>query len=56
MHKSDFEFKPTDKDYPVATLSGVEIHFMHFDSEQEAREKYLRRLSRINNKECSYKN
>ena len=35
--------------YPVAVLGGdVEIHFLHYKTEQEAAEKWHRRLARIN--------
>jgi uncharacterized protein (DUF1919 family) len=47
-HKNDLKFIQGDKNYPVANLSGIEIHFMHFDSEQEAKDKYYRRLGRLN--------
>lgn len=33
--------------YPIGLLNDVEIHFMHYFSESEAREKWLRRLGRI---------
>jgi uncharacterized protein (DUF1919 family) len=55
VHKGELEFIVGDKNYPVAMLSGVEIHFMHFDNEQEAREKYLRRLGRIDKKHTHIK-
>lgn len=34
-------------DYPVAKLDDVEIHFLHYKSEIEAREKWTRRTSRM---------
>ncbi|MDU0370356.1 DUF1919 domain-containing protein [Hymenobacter endophyticus] len=35
--------------YPLATLGGkVEVDFLHYHSEQEAREKWQRRVARIN--------
>ncbi|MBE0424611.1 MAG: DUF1919 domain-containing protein [Lutibacter sp.] len=33
--------------YPVAILDNVEIHFLHYKSEEEAREKWTRRTSRM---------
>lgn len=33
--------------YPVARLDDVEVYFMHYASEQEAREKWQRRCARI---------
>jgi uncharacterized protein (DUF1919 family) len=37
------------KDFPVGVLgdSGIEIHFLHYDSEDEANEKWKRRIQRI---------
>lgn len=49
IHQEDLKFIKTDKTYPVATLSGVEIHFMHYKSEEEARRKYLKRYDRAKN-------
>ena len=34
--------------YPVAKLADIEIYFMHYATEQEAREKWERRAARIN--------
>lgn len=33
--------------YPVAILNDVEIHFLHYKSENEAREKWTRRTTRM---------
>ncbi len=33
--------------YPIALLDDIEIHFMHYSSEQEAKSKWERRCSRI---------
>lgn len=33
--------------YPVALLDDAEIHFLHYKSENEAREKWIRRTSRM---------
>lgn len=39
---------PQLKPYPVGILpSGIEIHFLHYSSPEEAREKWNRRVSRI---------
>jgi uncharacterized protein (DUF1919 family) len=35
-------------DYPVAKLNDIEIYFMHYKTEQEAKEKWERRCERIN--------
>lgn len=42
------EFIPSDKNYPVAKLDDVTIHFVHYKTEQEAREKWNRRKERVN--------
>lgn len=34
--------------YPVAKLGDVEVHFLHYHSEEEARAKWTRRCQRIN--------
>jgi uncharacterized protein (DUF1919 family) len=34
--------------YPIAKLKEVEIHFLHYDSEEEANSNWTRRKSRIN--------
>jgi uncharacterized protein (DUF1919 family) len=47
IHKEKLIFIPTDKSYPVATLSGVEINFMHYKSKEEAQHKYYNRLQRL---------
>lgn len=47
IHKEDLIFIESDKDYPVATLSGIEIHFMHYNNEEEARSKYWNRFKRM---------
>ncbi len=36
------------KPYPVAKLGDIEIYFMHYHSEDEASEKWYRRVKRIN--------
>lgn len=48
-----------DRTYPLAVLQGskgdVEIHFMHYTSENEAREKWERRKQRMNYDNMIYK-
>lgn len=34
--------------YPIGLLNDVEVHFLHYKNEEEAREKWKRRLSRLN--------
>ena len=34
--------------YPIGLLGDVEIHFLHYGSEKEAKDKWIRRASRIN--------
>lgn len=41
-------FVQTEKNYPVGKLADLEIHFMHYHSEQEANEKWQLRTSRMN--------
>lgn len=41
-------FIETDKNYPVAKLADIEIHFMHYHSPQDAMEKWQQRTARIN--------
>lgn len=53
-----------DNRYPIALLDDIELHFLHYANETEARQKWERRLRRINwdnlyfkfndNDECSY--
>jgi len=45
--KGNLDFVQSDKDYPVANLEGIEIHFKHYKNEDQAKEKYYRRLGRI---------
>ena len=52
IHKIELQFVPSERSYPVATLAGVEIHFMHYDNAEEAYEKYYRRLKRFNPEKC----
>ena len=41
-------FVKTEKSYPVGKLADLEIHFMHYHSDQEANEKWQLRTSRMN--------
>lgn len=41
-------FVKTEKSYPVGKLAALDIHFMHYHSEQEANEKWQLRTSRMN--------
>ncbi|QIM63195.1 hypothetical protein A1D29_07835 [Pasteurellaceae bacterium Orientalotternb1] len=41
-------FIQTDKHYPVGKLADIDIHFMHYHSEQEAVEKWQQRTKRMN--------
>ncbi len=41
--------------YPVARLGDVEIYFMHYKTEEEAREKWNRRLKRVNPEHILFK-
>jgi len=34
--------------YPIGLLDGLEIHFMHYESEADAKEKWERRCARVN--------
>lgn len=45
--QTELVFIPTEKNYPVAQLDDLTVHFMHYHSEQEAREKWLQRTARI---------
>lgn len=38
----------TNNKYPIALLGDVELHFLHYKSEEEALNKWSRRLKRIN--------
>lgn len=46
--QQSLEFIASAKNYPVGKLADIEIHFMHYHSEQEAKEKWLARSARIN--------
>jgi len=42
------QFEHTERHYPVATLGDIRLYFVHYHSEQEAREKWQQRSARIN--------
>ena len=49
IKRSESRHKITDpKEYPIAVIGdGLEIHFLHYKSESEAREKWSKRVGRI---------
>ncbi|PVX33015.1 uncharacterized protein (DUF1919 family) [Pasteurella langaaensis DSM 22999] len=47
-HTQILQFEQTEQPYPVATLADIRLHFMHYHSEQDAREKWQQRSARIN--------
>ncbi len=46
--KQDLQFIATEESYPVAKLGEVEIRFLHYHSEKEARNSWYSRRNRIN--------
>ncbi len=50
-----YELLKNQKPYPVAKLGDVEIYFMHYHNEEEAAEKWYRRVKRINKKHILFK-
>ncbi len=44
-----------EKRYPIAKLGDIEVYFMHYASEEEAREKWTRRASRLCRDKMIYK-
>lgn len=46
--KEDLCYDKRFGSYPVAKLNDIEIFFLHYNSEEEAREKWKRRCKRIN--------
>lgn len=46
--QQSLEFISPEKNYPIGKLADIEIHFMHYRDEQEAREKWKTRSARIN--------
>ena len=45
--QAELSFVSTDAPYPVGKLEDLTIHFMHYHSEDEAREKWIARTARI---------
>lgn len=39
---------PKPRNYPIGVLKDIEIHFLHYQNESEAKEKWNRRKARIN--------
>lgn len=52
---SKSKYKDTIQTYPIALLHDVELHFLHFKSEDEVLDKWHRRLERLK-KHASYDN
>ncbi|MBQ7170770.1 MAG: DUF1919 domain-containing protein [Clostridia bacterium] len=50
-----YDFLKDETPYPVAKLDDIEIYFMHYHSEEEAREKWNRRKERINRDKLLFK-
>ncbi|OOH85798.1 exopolysaccharide biosynthesis protein [Pasteurellaceae bacterium 15-036681] len=46
--QSELIFEKTERPYPVGKLDDIVIYFMHYHSEQEAKEKWIERATRIN--------
>lgn len=41
------KYKPNNITYPIGKLEDLEIHFLHYKTENEAREKWERRTLRM---------
>lgn len=41
--------------YPIGIVNGIEVHFLHYKTEQEAFEKWTKRCKRVANTEIFYK-
>ena len=50
------QFIQTEKPYPVGLLGDLKVHFMHYHSEQEAREKWEARSQRLDFDNLPYPN
>lgn len=44
-----------ERPYPIAKLDDIEIYFMHYHSEEEATEKWYRRIKRVNPEHMIFK-
>ena len=49
------KYKSNFGTYPIGRLGDVEIHFLHYKSDKEAKEKWERRAKRINYEKILYK-
>lgn len=47
-YNEELELRGTNNKYPVALLGDIELHFLHYKTEEEALSKWSRRLERIN--------
>lgn len=47
-YKDELIINKTFGKYPIGVINGIEIHFLHYTSEQEARDKWNKRVKRIN--------
>lgn len=48
-YKEANDFRYEEKlNYPIGQIDDIEIHFQHYSSDQEANEKWTRRVSRVN--------
>ncbi|MCW3999404.1 MAG: DUF1919 domain-containing protein [Candidatus Bathyarchaeota archaeon] len=48
LHPSANELMAKTHVYPVATVGDIEVHFLHYTTAQEAMDKWMRRVKRIN--------
>ena len=46
--ESELEFIDENSNFPIAKLIDIKIYFMHYNSEEEAREKWNERKKRVN--------
>ena len=42
-------------DYPIGIINGIEIHFLHYDNEQEAFDKWTKRCKRVSQGQLFFK-
>ena len=55
IHQSNFKFLTANDGYPVAIISGVKIHFLHYKDYNEAIEKYWSRYRRLSTRKRFFK-
>lgn len=48
MYAEEMKSYGTYNKYPIAKLFDIELHFLHYDSNEDAQDKWERRLKRIN--------